>query len=350
MGFIFTFMRGSMQINDFSEFTDYVSEHLFDGKPELGIGREVKVVSVNKNNGVVLTGINVREEHSNVAPTIYLNGFFDMFESGEDIEGVLKAVLSAYESSTQKGLEDFDIEKINHFETVKDRLEARLINGRRNADRLEGFPHYKFGDLALVFYIFLVVNGNEAGAVSVTNDLMKEWGVELSELLETALRNMSLINPPSIDHMETFLLESFSAEKLASAPDDVIELLKERSSRKMGSPGMYILTNKTRMNGAVGLVFPEIISSFAKEAGTDVFILPSSIHECILLPDDGMCTVDELRQMVENVNLEQVPTEEILSDNVYVYRLSSGCIHMAETGEPFTLEDVTKGFTCFSLT
>ncbi len=334
-----------MQFTNFSDFTDYISEHLFDSRPELGVGREVKVVSVNKNNGLVLTGLNVRKEDSNVAPTIYLNTFFDMHEAGADIDRIVNEVLSVYESSSEKGLEGFDVELINHFESISDRLEARLINGRQNAERLEGLPHYKFGDLALIFHIFFVVNGNEAGAVTVTNDIMKGWEVEPSKLLETALKNMSLYNPPSITPIEALLFEALSPEDRANAPEELVEAFNERMSRRMGSPGMYILTNKTRINGAVGMVHPEVISAFAKEAGTDVFVLPSSIHECIVLPDDGTCSVEELRQMVKNVNLTEVPTDEVLSDNVYVFKLSSGQMYIAGTSERVSLEDVTKGFT-----
>lgn len=330
---------------EFNEFINYVKEHLFDNCPKTQEKREVKVISVKKNNGLVLTGLSVCEEQSNVAPTVYLEAYFEEYKKGKSLNSIISEVLFTCERGLRSSMNGFDAKKLEHFENVENCIGARLINGPKNEERLLGLPHFKYGDLALIFHISIVMDENVAGTVTVTNELMNSWRVEPAKLLETALANMQRNDFGCICNIETMLLEMFSHSGRPDISQEAIETLKERASRKTDAFGMYVLTNRTRVNGAASLIEPGLLENFANTVGTDVYVLPSSIHECILLPDTGETTVEELKRMVKEVNTTQVLPEEVLSDNVYFYERATGCLVMAETGEKLVLYDVSKGFT-----
>lgn len=91
---------------------------------------------------------------------------------------------------------------------------------------------------------------------------------------------------------------------------------------------MYVITNRARTNGAGAILYPELLKDFATAIHKDLFILPSSVHECILLPVFGDENIDELKSMVKDINETQVAPEEVLSDSVYYYSMEKQCIEL----------------------
>lgn len=330
----------------FNEFIDYVREHIFDARPELQTTCEISVNQVNKNNGLQLTGLTIREEHTNIAPTIYLDGYFKDYENGRDIDSVVGEVFKIYENSAGEAAKGFDTEFLAKFENVEDRIGCRLINGAKNEGRLENMPHYKFGDLAVIFHIEIAMDQHGLGTITINDAMMEQWGIEPSKLMEAARANMEYGNAGKIRPIESVLIDIMAAKgELPDLPEDFFEMLEERATRDEITPGMYVLSNRTGVNGAVAMIQPGLLEEFAEKAGTNIYILPSSIHECILLPDDGNMTAEGLKEMVSEVNVNEVLPEEVLSDNVYMYDREAKQLMIAETREPMILEDVTKGFT-----
>ena len=64
----------------------------------------------------------------------------------------------------------------------------------------------------------------------------------------------------------------------------------------------------------------------------DLIILPSSIHEVLLLPDDGDISYAEMSRLVTHINRSEVPKEDRLSNQVYLYSRNTGDITMASAG------------------
>ncbi len=79
---------------------------------------------------------------------------------------------------------------------------------------------------------------------------------------------------------------------------------------------MFCLTNKAKMNGASLLLQEDIRKQIGECLGSDYFVIPSSIHEVLILPDNGIFQVPELNAMVQEVNETQVERQEQLSDKV----------------------------------
>ena len=62
-----------------------------------------------------------------------------------------------------------------------------------------------------------------------------------------------------------------------------------------------------------------------------VAIIPSSIHECILVPLEEGISETYLNYMVSEVNKNNVPIEEILSDHIYIYNAAENKISNCST-------------------
>ena len=91
---------------------------------------------------------------------------------------------------------------------------------------------------------------------------------------------------------------------------------------------MYVLTNESKLNGAACILYENVLYDFAQKLGADLYILPSSVHEVILLPKLSMFEKDELVNMVKEVNTEGVAADEVLSDHVYEYNRTERLITM----------------------
>jgi hypothetical protein len=91
---------------------------------------------------------------------------------------------------------------------------------------------------------------------------------------------------------------------------------------------MYVLSNDRGINGASTLLYPNVLYDFASSIRMNFYILPSSIHECILVPDTGKLSKAALKEMVKDVNDSHVSADEVLSNEVYYYDLATDEFHI----------------------
>jgi antitoxin component of MazEF toxin-antitoxin module len=161
-----------------------------------------------------------------------------------------------------------------------------------------------FLDLSVTFHI--VVDGapkGEQAAVRITNEMMKNWGVHTDDLMELAKKNTKKLLPPHILTMKELLGQGM--------PDEIEE--------EMAYGKLYILTNQYKIHGASVVLYQGVIRNFAEKIEKDLYLLPSSIHEFILLPKENGMKKEALEEMVRSVNNTQLPKEEFLSNYVYYY-------------------------------
>lgn len=318
--------KNSMTMGDFME---AVKEHLFDNHPEMADTHEVEAREVMKNNSTLLHGITIREKDERVAPTIYLESFFDEFKNGGTLAEIADRVIEAYEQ--HKAPKNISVDFFSDFEQAKDRLAMKIVNADKNAKLLSEVPHFKFGDLAAIFQV--QVDSSEFGnaVITVRDEHMKMWGVSTDALMENARANMEEKQPVRIQSMIEVLTEMMSYVPAEMTASD--------------NGMMYVMTNETKINGAAAMILTDKLDEFAQDRGTNVFILPSSIHEILLIPDNGTIGIPELEAMVKDVNATQVAPDEVLSDNVYFYDKDARNIYIAATNEPCVLESDGKDFS-----
>ncbi|MDD6627762.1 MAG: DUF5688 family protein [Lachnospiraceae bacterium] len=282
---------------DFNVFTDNIVNVL---QQRMGHEYDVKVTKVTKNNDIELTGVVLMKESDNLSPTIYLDGLFEEYQDGAYIEDLAEQIIRLYKEQLPAGRLDMDF--FRNFEQVKDRIFYKLVSYDKNRKMLEKLPYYKWNDLAIIFYYAMEEERIGRASITIHHQHLKMWEQSLDTLYAVAQENMKKSMP----------------ELLVSMKD----LLEETTGLKMGEDTylpMYVLTNQEKVYGAAAMLYSEHMKKLAERWQTDLLILPSSIHEVLLLPDDGQNEYAFYRQMVEEVNTTQVEPEEVLSYSLYRY-------------------------------
>lgn len=283
----------------------------------------IQVQEVKKNNGRILHGLTIREQESNLAPTIYLEAFFEQYQEGRSFVDIVKEIARVYEAHRVPGCFAFDTGIITDYERAKDSICFKVVNTERNTELLSDVPSIPFCDLSVIFYIKMPKMDDQEASVTIHNSLMDSWGIDTDTLFEMAKYNTPRLLPGNVRSMESVLPGLFFDEPgdvLATGFDDI---------RPAEDFGMYVATNKAKLHGASVFLYDTLLSGFADRIGADFYILPSSIHELIFLPDTKMMDAEALRDMVMAVNSSEVMPEEVLSDNVYHYSRATGLVEIA---------------------
>lgn len=224
-------------------------------------------------------------------------------------------ILESVDVYSGNSVPKMNISGISDWNEVKERISVKLINYEANQRLLMTIPHKRFLDLAEVYYYIADVCGRESMAtILIQNQYMEMWGISRERLAETAYANCRRYLPVEIKSMKE-ILEELEGGSISQVVESSM-------------PEMYIATNRQRKYGAVVMLFSEVLGEFAERAEDDLYILPSSVHEIILLPV-GTLDKEILAETVRGVNRTQVSTEENLSDTVYRYCRESGRIEMA---------------------
>ncbi len=290
-----------MTIKHFIELLTQELEHYFP--PE---DYELRSDQFLKNNDTNRHGIVIKRIRGNIAPTVYVDHFFeDYLKKKNTIEEIACQIQAAIHSFDQKEerYRDFSAE----FDDCKPKIIYRLVSREKNTSYLASMPHLPFLNLAIIFLIVHQLSEEGLESVCITNDLQKKWNISTKELYVIAARNTPRLFPPSIDTME------HTIEKIFNSPFDTLV-----SSGRPISP-MYILSNQYGINGAAVLLYENLIQEFAEQEQCNFYILPSSIHEILLIPDISEKSLSYLSQMVREINRKHVKEDEILSDCAYYY-------------------------------
>lgn len=277
-------------------------------KEKLGYGYKVDVREVKKNNGVVLHGMMISTKSQNVAPTIYLESFLMDYKNGISFTEIINRLLAIYQRDVP--VKNIEMDFFRSFPKVKDRICYRLINRKENEDLLEEIPHTEFLDLAVCFYYAYQGDTLGEGTILIHNSHLEMWGTSTTELLSLARDNTPRLFPCVCQSMLEVIheIEGCMEEKeMGETQEDIF--------REMP---MKVLSNQKRIHGAVCILYPGVLEEIAEKEG-NLYIIPSSIHEVILLPDNGKKSAEELKKMIHEVNATQVAPEDVLSDSLYYY-------------------------------
>jgi hypothetical protein len=259
-----------------------------------------------KNNGLIKHGLSIMTRYLNLSPCIYLDEFYDLYLSGEmSVSEVAETVLQIYRKNMPE--HDFDTTSFTDYNKAKKNLRFRLVNTEKNQELLKEIPHRDYLDLSLIYTVeFSCEKLSAIGSIQVRNEHMKMWGVDETQLFLQAKKNMESTDESSIENMEN-IMERLSREEDLQCEEDL-------------SVPMYILSNKRRHNGAVQMLDKNALKAASELLGEEFIILPSSVHELLLIPQrDDEQGVEELVQLVQAVNDTQVAPNEILSYHVYQY-------------------------------
>lgn len=265
---------------------------------------------ITKNNNTRQIAITISKKGVGVNQVFYTTELYQHFIKGTDINEIADVIADTFHSSYY----DVDIEIMAKLPFMLDKIYCRLINTEANTMFLYDVPHKEWNDLSVVYYFYLGKDESHHKMITVTNLLLELIGLSLDELDKLARTNLKREMKPDIQSMYSMVCKLHGYE-FDALPFD-------------GS--MYVITNESRFNGAVSVVFEDILEKFVSQKGIqDFWIIPSSIHEMILVADDGMMDSKTFRSMIREVNDSLVAPEEVLSYNCYRYSSKSGLISVA---------------------
>lgn len=297
---------------EYKEFVEYIK---MNAGYIAGEGGNITINHVIKNNGCEMDGLVIMEKGKDIAPTIYLDSFYELYTNGENIKNIIRQIEVIYEQN--KNNVTFDVNILKHFDTIKDKIVYKVVNYRSNEKLLEHVPHKRILDLAVVFYCLLDNEYGRSATALIYNNNLKNWNVTIDDVYKAALKNT-----PDLLHSKISSMAALFEKCGVNVDGEEVDLKDYVPS------DMYVLTNESKLNGAACILYENVLYDFAQKLGADLYILPSSVHEVILLPKLSMFEKDELVNMVKEVNTEGVAADEVLSDHVYEYNRTERLITM----------------------
>ena len=302
---------------DFKKFVENMQMDLPKSLSETFHNISVEPAEVTKLQGQSYTGISVRKDESAIGMTVNLNPFFREYEAGTAYEEVLQGItdfVTIHISQTP----EFNLEMLNSYETMKPYLSVQIVGKKSNEEQLATIPHQIMEDMAVVYRFNLGEISDGRASVLVTNHMLETYGVAQEQLHQDAMQMMEKKEPMSIKNMD--------------------EIMYEMTGGMMGSledafSPMYVATNESKFNGAAVMTYPDFMDKAAEKLEGSFYILPSSIHEIIMIPDYFGMKAAELKAMVTEINGTQVSRDEKLTDNVYHYDAAAKAFEQAEKFE-----------------
>lgn len=283
------------------------------------LGEEVVINSttVHKNNGIVLHGITICMGDDMLYPNLYIDTIYERcrdLEEPLDFTAIALDLLEVYEKNVlQVNIREGFFET---FHSVKDRIVCKLVNYQKNIDYLEEHPYVPFHDLAIIFYYVFEETPLSQASIFLQKKHFELWNVDVDTVYEEALKNMKRLFPPRIITME----------------DKILSMMNMQGTQEQAS-NLYILEHTGTVNGASALLFPGILESFSNQINGDFYLLPSSIHEIILVPAQSQEEIEHYSELVMSANLNCVEAEDFLSNSVYYYEKATKEITYYENRE-----------------
>lgn len=265
-------------------YTEFMNAMLCEIRGQVDAQVRTELYTVTKNNGTRRTGILFKQEDRNLAPTIYLEEFYQKYLKGQQVPDLADSICSIYQEIRVK--KTCDCQNLFDFNHVKEHIVYKLIRRDANEELLKQIPYEPFLDLAVVYYIQIDNTRFGSAAIQIRNEHLRYWRVEKEEIRRLAEKNTPRIYPVQIRQIVRF---------------------------------MYVATNEQCSLGAAVMRYPDFREKVRGMIRGDFYILPSSIHEVILVPESFGLEPERMQEMVKEINQTGVAPEEVLSDSVYYF-------------------------------
>ena len=294
----------------------------------------VRITTITKNNGISYEGLAVLSGRKSVSVIVNISDLWQEYlaEKG-DMEEITKKILELIirEDSEMDGI----IYRFQLLKEAKENLYYALINYEQNRERLENIPHKRVLDLAVVLYVGLK-SGNGYLSMQITENLLQLWETDFDSLYETAERNTMREQFVQITSMKE-MLKGIFADCMEEERQTECATEKQEGEQPVSEiPGgsglpVDIISNARHFYGAACMLSPGVLEKEAEKMDSDLFILPCSVHEIIVLPAEGEAEAGDLHRIVQEANAAWKDTTEWLSDSLYHYDRKSGEITVCRT-------------------
>ncbi len=265
---------------------------------EVGAGAEVFFQKIKRNNQVRQEGMVVREKGDGISSILPVFELYGKYQESKSMRQAVTAVLKMLEEKPK--ILEKSLPKT--WAEARGKIHAELVYYEWNKDALENVPYQRFLNFAVVYRMEVPMLEECEAGMRVNYHLMEMWGITKEQLHKTAMENLE---------NETYQIRLIS--KVLG------ELMGTVSEMPEDTTGEYVLSNARCRYGAVGMLRKDILQGFSERIGGNFYILPSSVHELILVPEIFPICTEYLKEMVGEVNESAVVREEWLSEDVYYY-------------------------------
>lgn len=292
------------------QFMSYISDCFTD--------LTISIVPVKKVN-MTLDGMLIKCSGKNFSPTIYINDLYEDYLICGDFDKTLSVACGRLQSMYSE-MGDININSI--LNNASEKIIFQVINTEMNTDLLMSLPHRSFLDLSIIYRLIVRDGIDGIHSAKITNELAKMIGMNESQLYQSAFNNTKRLFPSFIRNLSDVVKQSLIEDEV---PDEVID---ELIGDNVPIP-MFVITNIKNINGAAAILYDDVLHELANNLESDLYLLPSSIHEIIAIPAEG--NPDELSDMVSDINRTQIHMQDRLSDRVYFYNRKDRKVSIANT-------------------
>ncbi|WP_434311293.1 DUF5688 family protein [Hominifimenecus sp. rT4P-3] len=284
-----------------------------------------------KNNGIPVDTICISSKEASAYPAIYFSDYWNRYQNGESRETLLENIIQTCQSAAIQCPWDFS--RALTYSSAQPYLAPKLIHKKRNQELLKNVPYQTFLDLAIVSCLCFFSPGMPPASALIQNQHLDLWDITPETLQMDASQNLNSLLTPQLLPLDTLIYqiirEEISGLSKEDENPDTPALIRELCGDPSESP-MYVLTNAHRYLGATGLLQENLLKQFAIQQSAGFFILPSSIHEVILIPETSGISPKELQNMLMEINTTTVSAEEWLSNEIYYYSVNQEKILFAD--------------------
>ncbi|MBQ6407423.1 MAG: hypothetical protein IJJ64_05230 [Butyrivibrio sp.] len=297
--------------NDVKEILEEKTGRAFDVEPR----------TVEKMNETY-EALTVKPVDSEIGVNLNITNLYSNIESGDSYEDIVSGAAKVAENALINS-PDFDIDALKDYDKMKDNLAIEVVSAERNKGMLESVPHKEIEDMAVVYRFLVGDSPAGAGSILVTNQMLDNYGVTAEQLHQDAIKNAPEIRPLVIEGMAEVLAKQMGVEDLETLGFNIPPEQEQ----------MFVASVEGNIHGAGVLAYQDFMDQAAERAGGSFFILPSSIHEVLIIPDNGKFDAASLEKMVREVNATTVDIADQLTDNVYHYDAEEKVFELAEKFE-----------------
>lgn len=292
------------------DFTEFKNEFINGCRDELaGVARfspyskiELEEHIITKAQRGELTGLIFKEPGTICAPTFYVEDFYDLYKEGRSLKDLsVTVVQDAYRYIHNPP----DFPDIDHNVLSGQCIfGVRLLNKSGNRDYLRDVT---FLDAGCGFALIAEIRSGDFRAV-ITNSLMDSLGMTKEDLFERALEDSSMNDRATLYDL---------SDMLPAFPEGNINLLDSKAGTVLPPVSLYVLSNESSFWGAAVLFYPGMMTRLNELMGGSFYVLPSSIHEVLLLPateGDPQRLVDIIR----SANRSVTDSDVFLADELFI--------------------------------
>jgi len=281
-------------------------------------GYDFKVEKIVKNNDYTYDGVCIRSEKGEIFPVVPLKLLEEKYKEEKNMEPLVETFRKSINSELK-----MNFWFIMEYENVRDSIMLRVVNYDMNRGFLETVPHRRYLDLAVAYMVEIPdkEDMNKVYNAMVSDKLMAEWGITEEELYETARKNYFAKRPTVIKDMRTVLLELMG-----------IDVDDEEFPEDDREPNMYVMSNSNNKHGAVAILDIDTIRRLAGRLGRNLYLLPSSTHELVIIPEYEEADEKTFLALIRDTNENVICRMEWLSHNMYYYDRACNMIKVITEG------------------